>query len=235
MPDTALTLPAPLNWVPPTALAVRARTLLLVEDSRQAAEAVRLLARRLGLRLRRAEHLAAARLHLHVYRPDVALIDLGLPDGSGLDLIAELASMRPPLRRIVAISADHDAGAEALAAGACAFVAKPLRLPADLPALLGPDTPSVPPGSMHGPQAGRNGGADPMALRDDLVHARTVLMDRGTDGLDYAASFVQGLARCTGDPALQGLARDARLSGDASCLLDVLSERAAAETRHRPI
>ena len=235
MPDPALTLPAPHNWLPPTALEVRARTLLLVEDSRQAAEAVRLLARRLGLRLRRAEHLSAARRHLQVYRPDIALIDLGLPDGSGLDLIAELASMRPPLRRIVAISADPDSGAEALAAGACAFVAKPLRLPGDLPALLGPDAPAVPAGSLPGAQAGRNGGADPMALRDDLVHARAVLLDRGADGLDYAARFLQGLARCTDDTALQGLARDARLSGDTACLLDVLRERAAAEGRQRPI
>jgi len=235
MPDTALTLPAPINWVPPTALSVRARTLLLVEDSRQAAEAVRLLARRLGLRLRRAEHLAAARHHLRVYRPDVALIDLGLPDGSGLDLIAELARMQPPLRRIVAISADPGAEEAALAAGACAFVAKPLRLPADLPALLGPEAPTIPASALPGPEAGRNAGADPMALRDDLVHARTVLQHRGHDGLEYAASFVLGVARCADDPALLALARDARNSGDADGLLLALGERARSEALRRPI
>lgn len=230
MPDTTQILPAPLNWVPPTALAVRSRTLLLVEDSRQAAEAVRLLARRLGLRLRRAEDLMAARRHLQVYRPDVALVDLGLPDGSGLDLIAELYWMRPRLRRIVAVSADPEARDAALAAGACAFVAKPLRLPADLSALLGMDAPVLPTGALPGAEAGRNAGADPMALRDDLIHASRVLQDHGNAALDYAAGFVQGLARCTGDTALQGLAQQAVARRDAGDLLEGLTARTRSQT-----
>eukprot|EP01031_Cornospumella_fuschlensis_P014764 gene14764-18040_t len=62
-------------------------TILAVEDSRFACEALRLIARRAGARLRRAETMAAARDHLRVYRPDVVLIDLGLPDGRGDALI----------------------------------------------------------------------------------------------------------------------------------------------------
>jgi CheY-like chemotaxis protein len=66
-------------------------TILAVEDSRFACEALRLIARRAGARLRRAETMAAARDHLRVYRPDVVLIDLGLPDGRGDALIRDLA------------------------------------------------------------------------------------------------------------------------------------------------
>lgn len=225
---------APARWPPLPGFAHRVQTLLLVEDSRHAAEAVRLLARRLGLRLRRADTLEAAWRHLRVYRPDVALIDLGLPDGSGLDLIADLAGARPRLRRIVALSAEPDLAGPALAAGACAFVAKPLRLPADLPALLGP---AAPPLSDHAlaQEAGRNGGGDPLALRDDLLHARATLAREGGRGLDYAARFVRGLARCAGDQRLQDCAQAAQRAGDAGLLLAALTERADRAGRARPI
>jgi CheY-like chemotaxis protein len=208
-------------------LSGRAATLMLVEDSRHAAEAVRLLARRLGMRLRRADSLSLARQHLRVYRPDVALIDLGLPDGSGLELIAELALARPRLRRIVALSADPDAGPEARAAGACAFVAKPLRLPGDLAALLGPEAPVLPAAALPDRTAGRNAGADPLALRDDLMHARDVLARPGPGDVDYVVRFVQGVARCVGDPGLHAQARAARQSGDIAPLLAALSDRTA--------
>jgi CheY-like chemotaxis protein len=227
-PDSARWAAPATPWLPPGALSARAKTLLLVEDSRHAAEAVRLLARRLGMRLRRADCLSLARQHLRVYRPDVALIDLGLPDGSGLELIGELALARPRLRRIVALSADPDAGPEALAAGACAFVAKPLRLPGDLAALLGPDeAPQMPPSALADPAAGRNAGADPLALRDDLIHARDVLSRQGRGGLDYAARFLQGLARCAGDAGLTAQADAARASGEIGPLMASLSDRAA--------
>lgn len=208
MPDLALALPLAVP-------ALRPQTLLLVEDSRHAAEAVRLMARRLGLRLRRAETLEAARRHLRVYRPDTVLVDLGLPDGPGLALIAELAAARPRLRRIVAVSADPDGAAGALAAGADGFVAKPLRMPGDLGALLGlPD-------AVAG--GGPPGGADPLALRDDLLRARAALA--GAAPRDYALGFVQGLALCAGDEGLGREAARARHSGESAGLLAALAAR----------
>lgn len=193
------------------------RTLLLVEDSRHAAEAMRLLARRLGLRLRRADSLAMAHCHLAVYRPDVAVIDLGLPDGSGLDLIADLGARAAPLRRVVAISADPYAEPEALAAGADAFIAKPLRLPRDLAALLGAPA-ALPPSAAAS-------GEDPLALRDDLSRARTILARDGVKGLDYAARFVEGVALCAGDPQLLAVAARARRRRDPSVLRNALESR----------
>ena len=76
---------------------------LVVEDSRYACEAVRLMCQRSGARVRRAESLASANRHLTAYRPRVAIIDLGLPDGSGLTLIEQLARSEPRIDAIIAI------------------------------------------------------------------------------------------------------------------------------------
>ena len=42
-----------------------------------------------------ADSLASARSELRNHSPDVLIVDLGLPDGSGLDLIAEVAERAP--------------------------------------------------------------------------------------------------------------------------------------------
>jgi CheY-like chemotaxis protein len=58
-------------------------------------------------------------------RPDVALVDIGLPDGDGFQLARELAALPDP-PRVVLISADADAGSDAAArrVGAVGFVLK---------------------------------------------------------------------------------------------------------------
>ena len=61
-------------------------TILMIEDSRYFSDAVRLMAIRSGGRLRRADCIASARKHIKIYKPDVMLVDIGLPDGLGLDI-----------------------------------------------------------------------------------------------------------------------------------------------------
>ncbi|MEZ5885331.1 MAG: response regulator [Paracoccaceae bacterium] len=177
-------------------------TVLVVEDSRFACEAMRLLCLRSGARIRRADCLASARRHLMTYRPTVVIVDPGLPDGSGLDLIAELAAARPRIAAILGASGDPEMEAEARARGADGFLVKPIEslaafqrtILAALPAVCS-DRPQVQPGDRIEP--------DRMALRDDLLHAADIL-DHAPDGrrLDYLSRFLVGVARIAHDGAL---------------------------------
>lgn len=63
-----------------------------------------------------------------IVRPDVALVDLRLPDGTGIDIITRMAVETPSVRPIVLTSFDDDdALAEALDAGAKAYLLKSVR------------------------------------------------------------------------------------------------------------
>ena len=105
----------------------RGGTLLLVEDSRLTADYIRLLFRGAAGRLRRADCLLSARRHIALYTPDAAIIDLGLPDGSGLDLISEMARRLPRTKLIIATSGDPDREEDALLAGGRPLLAQTLR------------------------------------------------------------------------------------------------------------
>lgn len=195
--------PAPL-FSPPTPPGddrpLAGLTLLAVEDSRLTCESLRLLCQRGGARLRRAEGLASARAHLRLYRPDLALVDLGLPDGRGEALIAELAAA-PRRPALIGMSGEAGAGAAALQAGADAFLEKPLPGLAAFQALVL----ALVQGRRPAPVCPRSAKArpDPLALRDDL-HLAAALLDRRDPA--FVAGFVTGLARSSGDPALEAAA-----------------------------
>lgn len=194
-------------------------TVLVVEDSRFASEAVRLLCIRSGARIRRADSLLAARRHLQVYRPAVLIVDLGLPDGSGIDLIAELAgedrTVRPVM--IATSGADGDGLAEAaLAAGANEFLPKPFASVCDfqqiilkhLPKEMRPTGPRLLNHETVSP--------DPIALNEDLFHLDE-LLGSGLDALPYVAPFLQGLSRLANDDELASMSKKlsrAQLSGE---------------------
>ena len=220
--------PLPLPLVRPGAgFALPPRTLLLVEDSRLAAEAVRLLCRRLGIRLRRTESLAGAALHLRVYRPDIALIDLGLPDGSGLSLISALARSMARPQRLVAISGDARLEEAALDAGADSFLLKPVSLACQIRALTG--EPPAADADTDGMMGLRNAGADPLALRDDLALVHDLLDTRGDDeSLRYAGQFCASIGRSLEDDDLSDAAETATRTGDRRGLIEALRNRIAA-------
>lgn len=203
---------------------LRGVTLLLVEDSRVACEAIRLMCLRAGARLRRADCLRSAERHLQCYRPDAIIVDLGLPDGSGLGLIGALARQSPRLSAIIATSGEAGAGDAALAAGADRFVAKPVEsLAAFQDAIL--SLLPGPPGIRATPAGEAPFAPDPAALRDDLARAAS-LLDRSAEGdLDYVARFLAGLALTAHDPdlraAAEGLLADRRTGASGAPLARV--------------
>lgn len=182
-------------------------TILVVEDSSYASEALRLLCLRSGARIRRADSLKAAHRHLRTYRPEVTIIDLGLPDGDGVDLIRSLdgSSLRIPV--ILAISGNPDLRDAAFAAGADAFLAKPIEnlgvfqqaILQALPENMRNFGPTIVPDSTVTP--------DESALHQDFRHAFTALASNMDDArLTYLARFLAGVARSARDEALEAAA-----------------------------
>ncbi|MGV8985108.1 MAG: response regulator [Cypionkella sp.] len=221
----------PMPGAQPNGLPLQGVTVLAVEDSRFASEALRLMCRRLGARLRRAESLQAAASHLKLYRPDLVIVDLGLPDGRGEALIAELSVGRPRLV-VLGMSGDATGRAKALAAGAQGFVDKPLESLAVFRALL----------MRHLPERAADlaGAAeadlvpDALALRDDLAHAAALLdAGPGAEGQAYVAGFLRGVARHAHDSALADAAGSVRMDEIRAMLQDRLDGPDHAFAKHR--
>ena len=193
---------------PPTAARpLLGLTVLVVEDSRFACEAMRLLCLRSGARIRRADCLRSARRHLQVYRPAVAIVDIGLPDGSGTDLIRDLATASPRVQVLLGTSGDDSRAADVLQAGADGFLPKPIEslslfqqsILAHLPHGARPSGLRLLPDDRVTP--------DPIALRDDLTLVADLLAARiDPKTLDYVAGFLSGIARSAHDTPLQNAA-----------------------------
>ena len=72
-----------------------------------------------------ATSLAEARLMAREHTPDVVLMDLNLPDGSGIDATRELLAEHPDLHiLVITMLADDDAVVAAMRAGARGYVVK---------------------------------------------------------------------------------------------------------------
>jgi DNA-binding response OmpR family regulator len=211
----ATTIPAPTAARPLLGL-----TVLVIEDSRYACEAMRLLCLRSGARIRRADCLRSARRHLQVYRPSVVIVDLGLPDGNGLDLIADLNSAEPRVDVILGTSGDINTEARAMQAGADGFLAKPiLSLAAFQHAILSNLPADRQPSGLR-EVADEIIEPDQMAFQDDMAHIADVLdSPHNAATLDYVAQFVGGVARSAHDHGLEKAAlalAQARAAGAAA-------------------
>ena len=222
---------------PPTAERPLLGTIVLVvEDSRHACEAMRLICQRSGARIRRAESLASAERHLRTYRPRIAVVDLGLPDGSGLELIDRLAKSDPRIDGIIATSGDETLQQAAMDAGADIFLAKPLSSVAQFQsAALSLLPEETRPRAVSRPHAD-NVQPDPIALRDDLTLAAELLhSDPDHKTLKYVAGFLEGLAKSAGGTALatigdtaMALSQGDRSLGTASSLAQTIDRHVAA-------
>jgi two-component system response regulator DesR len=86
-----------------------------------------------------AHSVREALAHARRTQLDAAIVDLDLPDGSGLDVVSSLRALRPVARTIVLTAhARFDLAERALAAGAAAFLAKEGTLDRVLAALRAP-------------------------------------------------------------------------------------------------
>lgn len=212
-------------------------TVLVVEDSRVASEAVRLLCLRSGARIRRADSIRTALRHLQTYRPGAVIVDMGLPDGDGADMIATIARTQPRVPVILGISGDPDNRDAAIRAGADGFLEKPIEslavfqeaILSALPRDARPKGLRVLPDDMIA--------ADQGALRDDLAHVAEVLsLADDTDAIDYIVRFLAGVARSAHDRMLEdaavSLARDhsegKALATDLARISGLVQDRLAA-------
>jgi two-component system, response regulator RegA len=145
-------------------------TLLLVEDDQVLRQRLARALHERGLEVSTAGDLAGALAVARADPPELAVVDLKLPDGSGLDLVRQLKALEPTTSILVLTGFGSIANAvEAMKLGATHYLAKPADADQILAALgAGPGPAGTPAG----------GGATPMSLaRAEWEHIQRVLTD----------------------------------------------------------
>lgn len=103
--------------------------ILVVDDEPDIRQLVCLSLSRIGIDTHGASNLAEARELLRHYRFDACLTDMRLPDGNGVDFVAELAGSHPDLPvAVITAHGQMNAAIEAMKNGAFDFVSKPVDL-----------------------------------------------------------------------------------------------------------
>jgi CheY-like chemotaxis protein len=119
------------------------KRLLIVEDDLYLREAFRMMLEDAGYHVAEAGTGADALALVEQDRPDLVLLDLGLPDCSGLDVARQIKAQPQTVTTIIVALTGHVGGAEkqaCLEAGCQAYFAKPIspkELLRRLPELLG--------------------------------------------------------------------------------------------------
>ncbi len=101
---------------------------LLVDDDSDAAETMAMLIANEGFTVATAGSLRDARRQIALQEPDIVLLDLMLPDGSGMELFADAKAL--PNAELVLITghASLDTSIQALRLGAADYLIKPMSL-----------------------------------------------------------------------------------------------------------
>lgn len=101
---------------------------LLVEDDKNILRTNRRILEREGFTVMCAETLQAARLLLEARQPDVLVLDIMLPDGSGLEFCQEVRpALTAPVLFLTALDEQHEI-IEGLVAGGNDYITKPYRV-----------------------------------------------------------------------------------------------------------
>jgi two-component system, response regulator RegA len=103
------------------------RSLLLVDDDAPLRRSLTRALERRGFEVLAAEGLAEAEEHARRRRPEFAVLDMRLAEGSGLDLVHTLRTLRPDVRIVIVTGYGNIATAvAAIKAGAVDYLAKPV-------------------------------------------------------------------------------------------------------------
>jgi two-component system KDP operon response regulator KdpE len=124
------------------------RVVLIVEDDPGIQDVLRFLAEANDLRVVAADTCETAIREAEAQRPDLAIVDLGLPDRDGIQLIQSIRTWSQlPIIVLTARALDSQKKA-AISAGADEYLTKPFSAPellARMRALLNRRAPEVPP------------------------------------------------------------------------------------------
>ncbi len=120
---------APVRTVAPASAAPVSWSVLLVEDHLDSARVLSALLRRRGYRVYHANTVAEAQALYRSEPVDVIVSDLGLPDGSGLQLIKDLRAIREVPSIVLSGYGEAEAQASSLEAGVQEHLTKPVEIP----------------------------------------------------------------------------------------------------------
>ena len=101
---------------------------LIVDDDAETRESLAALAHAEGFTTATAGSIAEARIQLVRQRPDVVLMDLRLPDGSGIDLFEDLEDRTSIETILITGHASVESAVEALRLGASDYLVKPVNV-----------------------------------------------------------------------------------------------------------
>jgi len=99
--------------------------ILVVDDEPQLRRAVRRALEGHGYEVREADDGGSALSSFQVFRPDVVLLDLMLPDGSGIEVCRELRKSHQTPIIVLSVIGDESTKVEALDQGADDYLTKP--------------------------------------------------------------------------------------------------------------
>ena len=101
---------------------------LLVEDDRSIRRFVRSALEAEGWRVKEAEGVQQGLAEARAVRPSLVIVDLGLPDGDGIDLVIEVRqTSRVPIL-VLSARSEEEQKVRALDAGADDYIEKPFRV-----------------------------------------------------------------------------------------------------------
>jgi two-component system KDP operon response regulator KdpE len=103
--------------------------ILVIEDEPDIRNILRALLEGEGYRFIEAESATRGEIEARSHKPDLLLVDLGLPDGNGIDLIRRIRSWSPVPVVVLSARTMEDQKIAALDAGADDYVTKPFSTP----------------------------------------------------------------------------------------------------------